>query len=597
MLFDDAMAAHVRAVRAFYADPGRNLLILRVDPDLEYVAARFLAELGQADGVEGDVSDAPLVIGVSAELLDAAAFYREAAAQIAEALAPVAEAYRAEDPELVLPDALAPERADGAAIETRFAAYVEQIARGLGSWHETVVFVLRFERVDGAVAAASLARLAGSIGGPAVKLIVLDDLRVPSLPTPIGLRTRYAAAHHDARHGDGLGRLTALVGAHDTRVLGLALRERNVAELRRAAEVLARDRPGTAAVFVAATFATRLQFADAIVRALAPDERGSTIHDLRALDRPEASLVERIEQVFAGRGCERPLVLIRATAIDDPHAWTAFVHGLVGACARVETKFVVLDVDGAAPVPEAPATRVEIGHHDFTLGIDDAVAALERIAARPELAPGLRVAHLTMLANIRIGQGRAPEAAELAAESVTLARTHALVAPQIAGWWTLGCALQRAGSLDAARNAFCESTDLALREGNFVGAAQGLLGVGHTYHLAGDWAAAIHAYRLSQENWRDAGQAFGECQALIWIGESLRKARRHDEADAHFQRVVDIYRAMRAPFEAMAEGGLADVYERIAANFADAGRKTQARAFRSLACDCGSHGPVPDRPV
>jgi hypothetical protein len=65
----------------------------------------------------------------------------------------------------------------------------------------------------------------------------------------------------------------------------------------------------------------------------------------------------------------------------------------------------------------------------------------------------------------------------------------------------------------------------------------------------------------------------------------------------HFTEVEQRYRAMRAPFEPMAEGGLADLYERMAANLAGAGRKSQAQAYRELAHRHGSHGPVPDRPA
>ncbi|HET6582737.1 MAG TPA: hypothetical protein VFG69_04805, partial [Nannocystaceae bacterium] len=346
MLFDDAMHGHAEAMTAFYADPLRSVMVLRVAADLEYVAARFIAQLGCDLGAEGDASDAPLVLGVSADFVDAAAFYREAEAQIAEALAPVREAYAAEDPELVLPDGVARDRAwpPQCSLEARFAEYLECIARGLGNWHETVVLAVRFETIDPERAVPSLSRLAGHLVGRGMKLVLFDDRKAPRLSAIRGLRTRLAMAPFHAREGDGQGRLARFLAAEDNRVLGLAVRERNVRELWGALVAL-RDRGAPIRpALVEAPFLSRTQFCAEVVRTIASDGSIDALafHDLRALDRPEATLVELVERIAARRGPAAPCVALRPTTVRDPAEWATFVVELAAACARVETKFLLL---------------------------------------------------------------------------------------------------------------------------------------------------------------------------------------------------------------------------------------------------------------
>ncbi|MBL8946211.1 MAG: hypothetical protein JNK45_23810, partial [Myxococcales bacterium] len=76
-----------------------------------------------------------------------------------------------------------------------------------------------------------------------------------------------------------------------------------------------------------------------------------------------------------------------------------------------------------------------------------------------------------------------------------------------------------------------------------------------------------------------------------------RKAGQHRVAQERFRLAQARFLAMRAPFEAMAEGGLADLYERMAANAADDGARSTADSYRRLARLHGSHGPACDCPA
>lgn len=622
MLFDEVIARQRAAFERFHADPHCSTMVLRVDPDLEFVAARFVALLGSTDDPRAATREAPVVFGASAAFIDAARFYREVAAQIHETVAELAKVYAAEDPDLVLP--AAPERAAAvdACVEARFAAYLEAVSRGLGNWHETVVFALRFEGDDGGAAAVSFAKLGGYLVAPEVKLVVFDDRQRPRLPALRSVRTRATADAFQPGHGDTLGRLARFVQSDDKRVLGLHCRAHHPDEIRRQLTMLRSRVPALRLHWVEAPFEGRTHFADVVYRGVATgaavppewvptDDAGSarprpwprlpaglpaSIHDLRALTRPEQSMVEAIERaVAADRGLH--CVVLRPTGVRSRIEWHAFVAALSAACAHLDTKFIALDVEGVAPLQDAPAVEAPWIVHTFTLETERTPALIEAVLARPDLSPDVRIGHTLMLANFRIGEGEHLAAAELAASAIELAEGSGTVAARSGAWWTLGYALQRAGNLGASRNAFAESCDAALQAGNATDAATALMGMGHTYFLERTWSAAISTYEAARQQWLDAGQVFGECQALIWSAEAYRKAGLHGEAHERFCVVEARYRAMKAPFEEMARGGLADLYERIAANHGDGGRRHEAQAYSRLACQHGSCGPVPDRPA
>ena len=627
MLFDDVVTRQRGALMAFFDDPIRSTLILRVDPDLEFVAARFVACLGNDEAPQVSGREVPIVFGATASFDDPAAYYCEAAAQIHPSIEVVRESYGPEDPDLVLPGPpeLRGRPGTDAGPEEAFAAYLESIARGLGNWHDTVVFVLRFEAGDARMIAASLTSLGGCLMTPGLKLVVLDERREPRLPALRSRRTRGTSRAFDPARSDATGRLARFLAHGRERVLGLHLRAHQVDTLRRELADMPRHGVVLRQHWIEAAFEGRTAFAAAVYRAVR-DGRGTEptwlsptnatllapttaeqradggglperLHDARAIDRPEQSLVELIERAAARDGDGGLCVVLRPTSVHDVAQWHAFVHSLSRACVRPDVKFIALDVGGSAPLPDTPALELPWGEHVFTLESERIHASLEAILRRPDLTPEVRVAHLFMLANVRVGQGRLLDGAEHAAEGIVLAEGNSLRAALATGWWTLGYALQRAGEHARARNAFAEATDAALAEGNFVAAANALMGIGHTHYLERSWASALEAYELAREHWLDAGHVFGECQALVWGGEACRKAGQHRVAQERFRLAQARFLAMRAPFEAMAEGGLADLYERMAANAADDGARSTADSYRRLAQLHGSHGPACDCPA
>lgn len=635
MLFDDVMQRQVRAMHAFFADRSRSAMILRVDPDLELVAARFLALFGTRpdppDAAPDDVDDAPvdpdapgdeISFGASADFLEPRSFYIEAAAQIAETVGKLRDAYVSEGEELHLPDGL--ELARGfpsqPAIEALFAEYLEGVGRGLAGYHSTTAFVLRIDAMpDPRTAAISLARLGGYLVHPCVKLVVLDDRRAPRLPALRSVRTRYTASPYQPAASDVEGRITRFLASDDKRVLGLGIEERHLRHLWDLLSALPRRGVPIVPAYLEASFDDRTHFADLLYQRCAtrkppppawasrelarsgllgetweaPEGLPPDVYDMRATDFPESTLTELLELAVPGPATR--CFVIKAD-VQRRADWPTFVRELAGAAVRLDARYLVLDVDGRAGVPEAPPEEYTWVEHEFVLDAQQMHGALELAVKRPDLPVPQRAQFLTLLAGLRTSQGRHPEAAELAAESIELSEQHGLAAETTAGWWTLGRALQRAGNLVYSRNAFSESTNAALANGSTLDAANGLMGVGHTYYLEQNWAQAIETYRVALEHWKNGGQAFGECQAWMWIGEAYRKARVFDLAENAFMTAMDIYQRMRAPFEDAARGGMAEVLERLAGMHRDAGRRALADECHARARAFGSHGPVPDRP-
>ena len=370
MLFDEVISGHLRALTAFFADPTRSAMILRVDPDIELLAARFLALLGtrpdddreppgedEDDEPSDENGDDVISFGASVDFLEPGAFYAEAAAQIGETASKLRDAYVAEGEDVQIPDGLAPARtwSPQPSVEAAFAEYLERIARGLAGYHPTVVFALRIDAMaDPRAAALSLARLGGYLVYPGVKLIVFDQRGAPRLPALRSVRTRYTADAYQPAASDPEGRLTRFFASDDKRVLGLWVQERNLEHLTQMLRAVAKRGVPMKPLFVDAPFEDRTHFADLIYRRIAtgkapppewaprelaasgllgetwpaPTDLPLDIYDLRALDRPESTLVESIERATPDAPVQATLTCQAFPEKSSrPSPWTAHSRG------------------------------------------------------------------------------------------------------------------------------------------------------------------------------------------------------------------------------------------------------------------------------
>lgn len=172
--------AQKQGIRRFIEDPATNLLVLRVDPEMEVAAAKVVASFED----DTDVSWAFFAGSVSFD--DAEPYYRE----LAESILQDFEALRELPPDAgiqVRPPAemLAPDGGPSLSPEVVFVELLERISRELRPYCDAVVVVLKPERIRNTERwGASVRALASATADPAVKYIVFDARQAPALGAP-----------------------------------------------------------------------------------------------------------------------------------------------------------------------------------------------------------------------------------------------------------------------------------------------------------------------------------------------------------------------------------------------------------------------------
>jgi tetratricopeptide (TPR) repeat protein len=622
MFFDELMAQHRRSIEAFVADAAHPLMILRTDPDLEVVAARMIALWNQDLDPPGE----EIAFGVSAPFVDAEQFYGTVEAQLIEAIDEVAAAFAEAGEELVLPKAMALGRVyPKASIEVLFAELLEGLARGLGCFHDRVLIAIRFDeiaKIDACV--ESLARLSAAIRYPGLKLFVIDSRLEPRLPTLELTRERLILDDFAPRTRDMGGALRHVFEHDRRRVVGLRLPFDHIELLWNLIwDVNKRLGVPLRQFYLEAEFRTRLQFADHIYKRLVSGQNPPPgwagdglihsdvipeltrkpianlppdLYDERAVQRPEATLTAAVEQALESVGDIHVVLVLRPHRSAKVEEWQTFVEQLAACAVSPRVTWIVLDVDGSAPLPEPRVDRFAWIEHPFTIGAVELEQGLSKSLAMPELPTPLRIQGLLMLGGMWASQGRPDEGIQLLAEGVDLSVGEGSPDQQSASWWSLGNALQRAGALQPARNAYAEAVDTAIDAGNPVAAANGLMSLGHAWFLEQQWGQALENYEVARKYWEQVGQTFGVCNASIWMAEAYRHGQRPADAEQLLLEVEATYKSMRAPFEDMAKQGLGETHERMAMLYAQIGDTARADHYHRSARQFGCEG-VPEQPA
>lgn len=622
MFFDELMAEQRRSIEAFLAAPDHPLMILRTDPDLEVVAARMIALWNQDCDPPGE----EIAFGLSAPFRDAEQFYGELEAQLVETIDQVAAAFAEAGEELVLPKAMARGRACPAArVEVLFAELLEGLARGLGGFHDRVLVAIRFDEIAAIDACVeSLARLTQAIRYPGLKLFVLDSRTDPRLPALELQRDRLVLDDFAPRTRDMGGALRKVIAHDRRRVVGLRMTLDQVEQLWHMLWDI-NERQGLAlrAFYLEAEFRTRLQFCDHLYKRLVSGQRPPPgwagdglihsdaipelkrkpianlppdLYDERAVRRPEATFTAALDQALESVGDTHVVLVLRPNRRAELGEWQTFVEQLAACAVSPRVTFLVLDVDGGAALPEAKLDRFTWIEHEFTMGAAQLEAGLGKSLALPDLPAPLRMQALSMLGGMWAAKGRLDEGVQLLAEGVDLSAREGSPDQQSVSWWSLGNALQRAGALQPARNAYAEALELALDNDNPVAAANALMSLGHAWFHEREWGHALENYEVARTYWHKVGQTFGVCNASLWMAEAYRHGQHVGEAERLLLEVEATYKAMQAPFQDMAKQGLAETHERMAMLYDQTGQAQRAEQYHRSARSLGCQG-VPELPA
>jgi hypothetical protein len=599
MLLDAPMRALEKELRAFLDDPRRNVFFLRSHADLELLSARVLAKW--TDGAE---EPEELSFPVSGTFETAAAFYREGEQTLSEVLSPLAERFAEDGVELSLPRGVAWDRERPACSpEVLFAEYLEGVQRALSSWFRKTIFVFRFDAVlDREAAAASLAALSGAVVHPGVKIVVLDDLVAPVFASVRGLRHRYEVGEYRALLSDLPRFVGGFLDDATARVRVVAASRSSAAQLADALTPL--ERPlGYRVVRIKAELHERMQFCNDLFLSLKhhttqlTDALPDSLYDLRAIEEPEASLTAAVEALLPDLcpGGEMLFVAARPRTVHDVAEWERFCHALSESAVSTRVRYLLFAIDDV-PVPRKPSERVESIVHELVLD----TAALEEGAARSLADPAspleVKFGAATLLGNFAVAHGDFEKGVRLLAEALRLSEESAKPETQVSAWWSLGNALQRAERYDLARNAYSESVSLALDGDNDVSAGHGIMGVGHTLFLEGNYREAVQTYNVARRTWANRGLVFFECQALTWMGEACAQFGDLGQAEKYFRSAYGRYQNLGEPFADGARAGMAEVLERLGGAYARGGRDADAEACRAQARALGSAGPFSSRP-
>lgn len=170
----------IDGVQAFVEDPWTNILILRLDAEMERIAAKVLASFE-------DDEDNEWAFFVSSTAFETADEYFGcvAAEMLADLEAGIASAPDEEAAPCALPAPMAPGRSGhgeaGGTPERRLVDFLDRMMRTLNRHAEALVLVLGPERVQPDAWRASIARLRTMLVDPRVKVIVFDSRTEPVL--------------------------------------------------------------------------------------------------------------------------------------------------------------------------------------------------------------------------------------------------------------------------------------------------------------------------------------------------------------------------------------------------------------------------------
>lgn len=599
-MFDDLIAQHRARLRQFLDQPQSRALFLRVDSDVELLIARILADVG------ADQEHPTLALGFSGDLADPEQFYPAAAEDVAPFLGELAEALSTEDQEVVFPTGMEAGR-EGLPVEVRFAAFLEGIARGGAGLYDHTLFVFRFDEVgDAKRAALSLGWLVGAISFPGVKIIVVDDRARPRfVPFTVPVTPRYAVDRQLLVVNDAVYAVRSLAHQRGERVLGVTASAARGRALRETFALPPGPVPGASVFFVGAEVRTRGRFLNGAYEQLltrVPEpERAKLprdIWDLRAMEAPEATFTELVERLLPWLAADGQ-ILVLALAPEGFYAaaaWQALVAALPAAAVSTRVRYLLLDIDQAAPLPPAAPVEVRWEVDEMTLHVAAAEGDLRKLLAKPDLPMPERVQLSMALGSLLATRKELDEGLRLISDAIASSEEIERPDLQMLTWCSMGDALSRGDQNAMARNAYAEGASLALDAGNDPVAARALIGIGNTHFLAGEYADAIGAYSTSYTYAERAGNLFGACQAKSWVAESMRQLGDHARADAVLKEVVALYETLGDPFRDIAREGLAETYQRLSALHKVWGRRADATAWANKARALGRQWPASERP-
>ncbi len=572
-------------LRELLADPQVVAIDLGARPEVKVMATKLL--VAAADGDD----DVDLLVGVTATFQDADTLCAEIAHTAAEEVGHAQEALDGEQTAFVVPRAVNEDR--GVGIEVRLVEYLEGISRAYANHTRQWVVALdvTVPAEHEAAWAHCLTQLLTSTGPGRIKWVIFND-ETPALGAQVLPRWRWQALPRPSG-GQLDAALRELVTDPRRRLLtvdGRRMAATSVAErLRR--QPCASVRTAVAVVVPPLPFVSPLyhwvEAGRAVARRCHALEQQATggphtrplldeAEELAAYHDAETAFVDLCARLAAAMLRERGqlVVIISAPTDGDPQQLQASLARLAAAtiCTRVE--MVVLLPDALPAVEPAPP-RVE--PFVFDLDAQQIEKGLAQRLEADDLSDLERLRYTSAAAGWALAKGEPDQAMLRSLDALEQSRRMDDPREQVVAWYGLGNTLYQCMTYADAADAYTTCVEQALDVGHSLMAAQGLMGLGNTWLMRDDPSQAAECYDSAQALFAKLGLPHFEAHALTWRAEATLQLGERGPAREYFDRAIAACDGMDPMYASTTASTKADVLQRMARMYRDAGLHAQAQ--------------------
>jgi tetratricopeptide (TPR) repeat protein len=220
---------------------------------------------------------------------------------------------------------------------------------------------------------------------------------------------------------------------------------------------------------------------------------------------------------------------------------------------------------------------------EFAFKMGDTESEIKEKLMNEDLPPEESIRLLSMLAAFALARGEHGVSIGLFYQALQEARETGDPQEQAMALFNLGNAFYRKLDYPNARGSYQGSLEISL-DNKIIGLAQqNLMNIGETFLKENSPEEALLYYENARVLSQSMANKLGECQALDGKGQANRMKGDDLEAESNWAEALNIYRTIDPPLREFTKQGEAQTLERLAELCEAAGRKAQAKEYRTEA--------------
>jgi tetratricopeptide (TPR) repeat protein len=227
--------------------------------------------------------------------------------------------------------------------------------------------------------------------------------------------------------------------------------------------------------------------------------------------------------------------------------------------------------------------REDVADMEFAFKMGDTESEIKEKLMNEDLPPEESIRLLSMLAAFALARGEHGVSIGLFYQALQEARETGDPQEQAMALFNLGNAFYRKLDYPNARGSYQGSLEISL-DNKIIGLAQqNLMNIGETFLKENSPEEALLYYENARVLSQSMANKLGECQALDGKGQANRMKGDDLEAESNWAEALNIYRTIDPPLREFTKQGEAQTLERLAELCEAAGRKAQAKEYRTEA--------------